>query len=33
MAEVEAHMRERVATAGRPVGLPMAQAFLSILLT
>lgn len=30
--EVEARMRERVATAGQPVGLPMAQAFLSILL-
>jgi LmbE family N-acetylglucosaminyl deacetylase len=31
--EVEAHLRERVGTAGEPVGLPMAQAFLSILLT
>ncbi len=31
--EVEARVRERVAEAGRPVGLPMAQAFLSILLT
>lgn len=31
--EVEARLRERVATAGQPVGLPMAQAFLSILLT
>jgi LmbE family N-acetylglucosaminyl deacetylase len=30
---VERRMRERVAEAGRPVGLPMAQAFLSILLT
>lgn len=30
--EVEAHLRERVATAGEPVGLPMAQAFRSILL-
>jgi hypothetical protein len=30
---VEARMRERVAEAGRPAGLPMAQAFLSILLT
>jgi LmbE family N-acetylglucosaminyl deacetylase len=33
VAEVEEHLRERVATAGEPVGLPMAQAFLSILLT
>jgi LmbE family N-acetylglucosaminyl deacetylase len=32
-AEVEARMRERVAEAGRRAGLPMAQAFLSILLT
>jgi LmbE family N-acetylglucosaminyl deacetylase len=31
--EVERRMRERVAEAGEPVGLPMAQAFLSILLT
>lgn len=30
---VEERMRERVASAGQPVGLPMAQAFLSILLT
>ena len=30
---VERRMRERVAEAGAPVGLPMAQAFLSILLT
>lgn len=33
MAAVEERMRERVAESGRPVGLPMAQAFLSILLT
>jgi LmbE family N-acetylglucosaminyl deacetylase len=33
MAEVEEHLRERVTTAGEPVGLPMAQAFRSILLT
>jgi LmbE family N-acetylglucosaminyl deacetylase len=32
-AEVEQRVRERVALAGEPVGLPMAQAFLSILLT
>jgi LmbE family N-acetylglucosaminyl deacetylase len=31
--EVEQRMRERVAEAGKPVGLPMAQAFLSVLLT
>lgn len=31
--EVEARLRERVLTAGQPVGLPMAQAFLSVLLT
>jgi LmbE family N-acetylglucosaminyl deacetylase len=31
--EVERRMRERTAEAGEPVGLPMAQAFLSILLT
>lgn len=31
-APVEARMRERMASAGEPVGLPMAQAFLSILL-
>lgn len=30
---VEERMRERVALAGAPVGLPMAQSFLSILLT
>jgi LmbE family N-acetylglucosaminyl deacetylase len=30
---VEQRMRDRVAEAGAPVGLPMAQAFLSILLT
>lgn len=30
---VEERLRERVLTAGQPVGLPMAQAFLSILLT
>jgi LmbE family N-acetylglucosaminyl deacetylase len=33
MAAVAERMRERVAESGRPVGLPMAQAFLSILLT
>ena len=32
-AEVEQRLRERVADAGRPVGLPLAQAFLSIQLT
>jgi LmbE family N-acetylglucosaminyl deacetylase len=31
--EVETRMRERVASVGEPVGLSMAQAFLSILLT
>jgi LmbE family N-acetylglucosaminyl deacetylase len=31
--EVEQRMRERVAEAGQAVGLPMAQAFLSVLLT
>ena len=31
--EVEARVRERVAEVGEPVGMPMAQAFLSILLT
>ncbi|HSM38387.1 MAG TPA: PIG-L deacetylase family protein [Candidatus Limnocylindrales bacterium] len=30
---VEERLRDRVTTAGEPVGLPMAQAFLSILLT
>jgi LmbE family N-acetylglucosaminyl deacetylase len=33
MPAVEERMRERVVEAGRPVGLAMAQAFLSILLT
>ena len=32
-APVEERLRERVATAGEPVGLPMAQAFRSVLLT
>ena len=32
-AEVESRFRERVADVGKPVGLPMAQAFLSIDLT
>src|SRR4029079_2560230 len=31
--EVEARVRERAAEAGEPVGMPLAQAFLSILLT
>lgn len=33
LESVERRMRERVTEAGQPVGLPMAQAFLSILLT
>jgi LmbE family N-acetylglucosaminyl deacetylase len=32
-AAVEARLRERAATAGQEVGLPIAQAFLSVLLT
>jgi LmbE family N-acetylglucosaminyl deacetylase len=32
-SDVESRMRERIGEAGKPVGMPMAQAFLSIELT